>query len=279
MKKNTVFIIYIAIGWLVGACLGLYLAINPRFLANLSRCPYPKAVKQVPEGISCPRDYDKLAASYIAAGREKEAINALLDIIKRNTIFDDDLIIKRSPFSPYVDPVRSCRYLSTIDSISILIRIGQWLKIPEEQMKSLITPYAGDFNNPESVQEFVTTLEYSLSFYHLENAGDLLNKFKKYLHTHYSDERIIKKQYGYLFYYPYLMGRFLSLKGDYEKSIQYLKLAMEFRPDYNGVVSIDLVEAYLKMHRNGDARSLIKSVLSYPRNTSEFMFFRRLYHE
>ncbi len=266
MKKNTTLIIYIAASLAAGACAGLFLITKPLFVANLSRCPYPKVTRQAPEGISCSRDYDKLVAGYIASGRRKEALEALLAIIKKNAIFE-------------VEPVSSCQYLCAIDSISMLIRLGQRLKMPQEQIKSLITPYAGDFNNPRSVQEFVTTLEYRLSFGHLENVGGLLNKFKRYLHINYSDDRTIKKQFGYLFYYPYLMGRFLLLKGDYVESIQYFKLAMEFRPDYNGVISCGLLEAYLKMHRNGDADALIKSVLSSPRDTLEFMFFKGLCHE
>lgn len=222
---------------------------------------------------------DKLAAIYIASGRGKYASNILLDIIKRDAIYDDNGIIKGSPFRAYVDSIRCSRYLSTVDTISLLIRLGERLKMPEAQMNAMLAPYTGAINNPESFQEYVVTLEYRLTYNHLARVEDLLNKFKRYLHANFGVEKTIKKQYGYLFYYPYLMGRFLLLRGEYDKAAQYLKLASEFRPDYNGVVSCDLVDAYLKMYRDNDAKALTQSLLSSLRYTSEFMFFRSLYHE
>jgi tetratricopeptide (TPR) repeat protein len=222
---------------------------------------------------------DDPAVGCIARGKYREAITILLATIKKNSEFDDNGIIKRASFNNYVNTVRRVRYLSTVDDISLIFRLAERLDLPESELKSMLAPYMQDFNKPESFQEFVVTLNYRLTFRQLDNIEGLLNRFKRYLHTNFGNEKTIKKQYGYLYYYPYLMGRFLFLKGEYDKSAQYLRLALMFRPDYNGVAYCDIINNYQKMKRGDEAKKLIRSVLASQRETAEFAFFYSLYHE
>jgi tetratricopeptide (TPR) repeat protein len=221
-------------------------------------------------------DYDdKIAAKYISSGRVKDAINTLLDNLQKNAIYDDNAIIKNSSFNTCVNSIRLRRYLHTIDTLSLLFRLGERLKIPESQMTAMLSPYMRGIKHPESLQEYVVALECRLSYGHYENIDRLFDQFKKYLHSNFG----VEANMPFLYYYPYLRGRFLLLTGKYQEAEQYLGLALNFRPDYSGITSSDLVGVYPKMNQPEKATRIVYSMLATPRETAEFMFFKSLYDE
>jgi len=179
----------------------------------------------------------------------------------------------RPPEAPF-DMAAYQQNLTFLDSVSLFIRLAEKSAISEDKMKAVLALYAPSAQNPRSLLEFVAVLEYRISFGHLEEVGMLLDRFKKYLHTYYGDERFIKKQQGYLFYYPYLMGRYLLAKGEYKRAAQYLNLALEFRSDYKGIAACDLLQTYEKLNRTDEIVALIKLVLIEDRDAPDRIFFR-----
>ncbi|MBN2452725.1 MAG: tetratricopeptide repeat protein [Candidatus Omnitrophica bacterium] len=271
MKKLVpILAIYILIGWTV--------LIFQNFKLFFIEFPgYDK--KQImdtgrpkPQEIPAQNSYDKLAAMHIASARYKDAINMLIRLLESEARYNDNIVIKKFPLNVNVNPLRCWRYLHAIDSLSLIFRLGERLNIPESEMRNILSEYMEGVDHPESLQEYVVALEYRLSFRRFEDIDELFNRFRKYLHSN----PWIEYHHPFLYYYPYLRGRFLLLSHEYREAEQYLGLALKFRPENNGIAYYDLVNVYLKTKQDEKARLAVNSQLDRPRDTAEFMFFKSL---
>jgi hypothetical protein len=262
--------LYILLGW---ATLILQ---NPNiFLARYPVHATKPAMQDKPYNVFMFDNYDKLAAMRINEGQEKEAINILVKGLNDDALFGDNSVIKKSSFDEHLNSARIKRYLHDVDTISLVFRLADRLKLPETELKSMLSWYLSDADDPESFEEYVTSLEYRIIYRHFEDIDRLFEKFKRYLHSK-SWNPIA--QLPFIYYYPYLKGRYLLLVGRYKEAEQYLGLAVSFRPTYSGMACSDLVDVYLRLGRDGEALKVIKSMLGSPRDTAEFMYFKTLHH-